>query len=591
MPVPALATFDRLFGRFRRRVHTRRALRATLTGLAIGSACGAAIAFALWMFGAAPPLPLAGGALALTGGIAGALRARRARWSDVDVALFLDARLASPETITSAVTLTGDDSARAENLRARAENLLRDADPERLRPRLLEPVHGVSVAGALLCGLFTVLPSPRVATAEPPKAKGTELVRKESVPGLERIEALERAEGLSDADAERLKKHARDAQQLRKDLASGLPKREALARVGRLRDDIAAERERFGDARERPGLEAAVNALSAEEGTRRAGKALEEGDVVGFDEEMQRLANQAEADARARAREALEQAQKAARAKRSQSLADMLERQRKLFDEREAADKALRELAKLVDKELDQKQREALKQFEQQGDPAAAEALAEALSDVLSELDEAERKQLLERLAKGLAESGEPGRPDPEQLSELGRRLSSAKGREELREALRQLARHPSLDAGRERALRDAERGGAEAERSLVPTPMPGIGPANPGGSTADSKPGAQGQPGGPGRGGAHADHQPKSTRPDPRLEADELRSKADTRLLPGAPLGTRALGRAPARAGETADQVGTGKLGSVGAEEVSAVENSDVPEEYREHVGRYFQP
>jgi hypothetical protein len=591
MPVPVLATFDGLFGRFRRRVHLCRALRTTLTGLAIGSGCGAAVAFGLWMSGAAPPLPLAASALALMGAIAGALRARRARWSDVDVALFLDARLASPETITSAVTLTGEETDRAENLRARAETLLRGADPRRLRPRLLEPVHGVSIAGALLIGSFMVLPSPRAATAEPPRAKGTELVRKESVPGLERIEALERTEGLSDADAERLKKLARDAQQLRKDLASGLPKREALARVGRLRDDIAAERERFGDARERPGLEAAVNALSAEERTRRASRALEEGDVVGFDEEMQRLANQAEADARARAREALEQAQKAARAKQSPGLADMLERQRKLFNEREAAGKALRELAELLEKELDQKQREALKQFEQQGDPAAAEALAEALSDVLSELDEAERKRLLERLAKGLAEGGEPGRPDPEQLSELGRRLSGAMGRKELREALRQLARQPSLDAGRERALGDAERGGAEAERSLVPTPIPGAGRAEPGGSPSDSRPGSQGQPGGPGRGGGHVDHQPKSTAPEPRLEAGELRSKADTRLLPGAPLGTRALGRAPARAGETADQVGTGKLGSVGAQEVSAVENSDVPEEYREHVGRYFQP
>jgi hypothetical protein len=48
-------------------------------------------------------------------------------------------------------------------------------------------------------------------------------------------------------------------------------------------------------------------------------------------------------------------------------------------------------------------------------------------------------------------------------------------------------------------------------------------------------------------------------------------------------------LGRAPARAGETANQRGTGALGGVGRTEVGAVEGTDIPEEYREQVGRYF--
>ena len=50
-------------------------------------------------------------------------------------------------------------------------------------------------------------------------------------------------------------------------------------------------------------------------------------------------------------------------------------------------------------------------------------------------------------------------------------------------------------------------------------------------------------------------------------------------------------LGRAPARAGETANQLGTGTLGQVGPSEVGAVEGADIPEEYREQVGRYFEP
>jgi hypothetical protein len=50
-------------------------------------------------------------------------------------------------------------------------------------------------------------------------------------------------------------------------------------------------------------------------------------------------------------------------------------------------------------------------------------------------------------------------------------------------------------------------------------------------------------------------------------------------------------LGRAPARAGETANQRGTGALGKVAPKEVGGVQRSEVPQEYREQVGRYFQP
>ena len=50
-------------------------------------------------------------------------------------------------------------------------------------------------------------------------------------------------------------------------------------------------------------------------------------------------------------------------------------------------------------------------------------------------------------------------------------------------------------------------------------------------------------------------------------------------------------LGRAPARPGETANQAGNGAIGEAAPGEVSGVERSEVPEEYREQVGRYFQP
>ena len=76
-----------------------------------------------------------------------------------------------------------------------------------------------------------------------------------------------------------------------------------------------------------------------------------------------------------------------------------------------------------------------------------------------------------------------------------------------------------------------------------------------------------------------------------PEVASKELRSKAEARINPAAPLHGATLGRSPARAGETANQVGTGNLGNVGRAEVGAVERSDIPEEYREQVGRYFEP
>jgi len=67
--------------------------------------------------------------------------------------------------------------------------------------------------------------------------------------------------------------------------------------------------------------------------------------------------------------------------------------------------------------------------------------------------------------------------------------------------------------------------------------------------------------------------------------------SKAGAKLLPGASMHGATLGRTPGRAGESANQLGTGSLGAVGPTEMGAVEGTDIPEEYREQVGRYFEP
>jgi hypothetical protein len=130
-----------------------------------------------------------------------------------------------------------------------------------------------------------------------------------------------------------------------------------------------------------------------------------------------------------------------------------------------------------------------------------------------------------------------------------------------------------------------------------VPVPAAGEDEGSPGrdgkdsgnGKSGNGDPGGSGGPGGP---GSHHDsgtgtHQGST----PEVAGKELRSKADARLQAGAPMHGATLGRAPARAGETANERGAGSLGEAQKTEVGAVDHADIPEEYREQVGRYFEP
>ena len=59
----------------------------------------------------------------------------------------------------------------------------------------------------------------------------------------------------------------------------------------------------------------------------------------------------------------------------------------------------------------------------------------------------------------------------------------------------------------------------------------------------------------------------------------------------PGDSLGQGQEQPGAGKAGDTANLGGTGALGQAAPGEIGGVERSDVPEEYREQVGRYFQP
>jgi hypothetical protein len=606
----ATPELDATFGRAARKVRFRLWLRRTLTAGAIGLALGAPIAAALWWFRQGELRPLAAG-LGLLGAIVGAALASRKRWSDEEVALYLDDKLATHERIVTAVGLRQAQDPAAQHLKSTAAQALALPFKRLPGPRVFDAPQLLAPFGALTIVWLSLAPLPKAPVS--PTAPGAERIQTKDVQGLERIEALRDQKGRSPEDERRLRALADEAKRLRGDLAKGVEKREALSRMAKLRDAIAELRSEFGNEQNRPGLEAAIGALAEHPELRKAARALGDGDLTTFDQEMQRLANQAEREARDSAKQALEEAERAARQKGAGALADALKQQSEAFAKRAAEAEALRELAKSLEGQLDPEALEDLKEFGSTGDPEAGRRLGEAMGKALSKLSDEERKRLAERLKQQLerAPAGSVSPMTREELEDMARRLASPEGQKELEERLRELAESdPSAESERDGALNDAERGLGEAERGLGATPLP-----MPGGSPDNGQPGSGDNPGsgqdgsgqdgpktlgnsggdakdGKGGPGSHkdtgtGDHGGQSE----KLDAPELRSKANVKRSGTGPMHAATLGRAPARPGDTANQRGAGSLGSVAPTEIGAVEQSEVPEEYREHVGRYFEP
>ncbi|HEV8548963.1 MAG TPA: hypothetical protein VGQ57_08045, partial [Polyangiaceae bacterium] len=558
------------------------------------AAAGGALTGLCWWLRLGPERPFVFlGALVLGAG-AGAFHAWRRRWSNADVALYLDAKLGTGEAITTAVE--GGSSPAHELVRSTAVRALDSAASRGLAPRIFTRWHGLLPLGGAAAVWLSVIPLPP-PPAPPHTPPGAEKVRVTELKGLDRIQALAELGGANPAQDERLKRLAAEAKKLREDLAQGLEKREALARLAKLRDDIASEKLRFGDAENRAGLDAAVNELLKQELTAKAARALSAGDLTAFDAEMQRLASLAEKEDRDSAKRTLGEAAKAAREKGAKGLAEALERQQKAMERAESKLDALKELARGLGQNLDDDGRRALGEAERSPNPEAQRKLAEALDRALKKLSDEERQRLAENLKKQLerggAGGGELGKRD---LEDLARKLEQKGTEQKLEEQLRELARRdPSDDARREQGLGEADRGGAEAERGLGAMPMPGGGAekGEPGKGSGPRQELAQPDqaPGAGGPGSKHDEGQGQHAGKTEPLDVKELRSKATTSILPGAPMHAATQGRAPARAGETANQLGSGELGKVGPAEVGAVEGADIPEEYREQVGRYFEP
>ncbi len=606
--------FQKLFERWARRIRARMTVRRALTGLAVGLLVGAIAAAVAWRLrqGPARPYMAAAGAVGL---IAGTAVAMRRRWTDTEVALYLDGRLSSEEAITTAVELRDlgeeEDIAQAGVVTKAAEALER-GNTKLVRPALLSVYHALIPVGAAAIVAVSLLEVP--ALPEPPPEPGSGVVKVADVEALEKVAELGRLNTPDPGQRERLKKIAEEAKKLREKLAKGMERREALSEIARLRDAVAAERARMSSTEQRAGLEAARGRLAKEQLMKEAAKALGDRDLTRFDLEMQKLANQLEKEDRHEAKKALEEAAEQARKKGADDVAKMLEEQKNLFEERSERGEALREFADAFGDDLPPEAREQLEDFGQDGTDANAGKLAERMADALKNLSPAERKRLGERLRDQLEGGGADGMSPmtKQQLQDLADKLDTPEGQRQLEEMLRDMANEPprSGEAERDRALGEAEKGLGEAEKGLgaKPMPMPNSGKPKgdcnkPGckkpGCKGGCEEGNKGPANAPGNGdnasgspGSHddkgrGDHDGTSN----EVDGEGFRARAGGDLNPGAPMPGVVTGRGKGRPGETANKRGLGGVGKAAPGEVGGVDRSEIPEEYREQIGRYFSP
>lgn len=574
-PSPAIAAFSRAARVIRRRLLLREAWRGGCVGtLAL---CGAAT-IRWWLGHGGTPWPLM--VLPCAGVAVGVLRARRRRWSDADVAAYLDARWRQPETLLSWVHTPSDAA-----LDASARALL-DGERELPAPRAWSPV--LLAASPLLAAVLVVL---WLAPARVRAPLPTQDLRALPAPSLAALEGLRDLPARDEAERERRLALLEEAEKLDAALRRGISREEAQARLGALRDRLTDEHRNLGSANAGSGLDAAARALESR-GMRALADTLASRDLAAFDDELERLAAEREKSDRASAKRALEEAAAAARRAGAEGIGSMLDQSRAALEERARRNEALHDFAEAMREAGVEEAAQAAEQLDRAGSAEAANAAADAMAKALAGLSDEEKKQLAKNLAKlkkgGALEGMQPPAAgealDPKALAEQLKELAQADV--EVGEAAR--------DRGMQEAERNLDRAGGEL-RGAVPGPGSGGGQAggsgktpgrggNPGHAAAGNDSTSGAGAGGPSRGGGPGTHE-GATGP---VEAGELRARARGRAGAG---GAHVTVTGPGGEG----QVPLRALGEVSAaaraRELSNLDDGELPAEYRDQVRRYFTP
>lgn len=533
-----------------------------MSGIAIGLVAAVPLAALAWWLGADLARPVVALASVVCGAAAGILVQRRRALSDEEIALYLDRKLDSAEVISTAFAIRDEDVAAAVVV-SRATAILETAEPSRTRPRLLRRLHGFGPAGLAAVVALSLLALPSAPVPASP-APGEDLVVIEDVSALDRaVAALEATKGRDPAEDERLAALAERARALRERLGKGMERREALSELSEIGDALAAESMTLGDGERRRGLEAALAALDAAQ-LKSEKRALAERDMGALESALDRSARSRDSTSRDNAKRGLTEAADAARTEGAEDVARALEDQRRRFDATEKKAERLREIARKLGDHLSDDAKKALERFEAKGDADAQKELAQALEASLSGMSEEE----IEQLAKELEDLARATPPSSE--AERARQLEAAQ------EAVSEMR----AGAG-EGAPSAADRPGSSSDDPLAQEG----GSATAGSAAGSSAAGAQGSP------GAGGSSNKKPGTPTPGTSASSDRVRASAKLLAGETLPGDRTTLGPGRSGDTANVRGAGALGDAAAEEIGAVTQTDVPEEYREQVGRYFRP
>ena len=550
---------DALLRRIRFRIQLSLTLRRALTLLAPCLVLSGLIKLILqtlgWPSAALSTLAPA----ALLGIVLVTARSLRRPWTLLQAAEYVDARIAAGDAVSASLQVTAQNPLRGLIEQRALRSLHRFLD-RRAYPSVWTLAHLAIVPSAMVLAYLEVNPLSQLADAAPPGASAPavrEHPERSELPVVRDDDSHpSRAEG-SGNDAEPSSPPPRGAQG---DDSAGSPPAQ-LATV-----PATGKRARW--------LQELATALGGHPGVAPARVAAALGETQQLESELRQLALGDDQEARELARQALQRALE--HSVDDPSAQRALTDQQALFERREQVGQLLQEAQRWVG---DAKTLEARPSFAASGsDPPAPD-----LERVLKRLSPGERRQLEQRLKRELHEGRVrfelPGRRRGLELLDA---LEQPDGLSALSDELRRLSRSSS-PVERQRRLESPAT-------SLQPSPAhpqargkphlpPGVGSGRRG-SQPHTGPSA-------GRAGSSAEHPSvgvasvtgtfEGLGANPRLEFN-------LPLVPSAPQRAR-----PAQAAPTG--LGLPTLGQTTPQQIEAVEQMPIPDQYREQVSRYFSP
>jgi hypothetical protein len=455
-----------------------------------------------------------------------------------------------------------------------------------VRPRVLDGEWlGIAFYAAALLAVYGVpLPPP---VRRPP---GAESVTLAIAPALTRVAELPR-QARDEAQRAQLERAAQEAEALRQRLSEGMPRREALDGLHRVREEVAQARRADTPERQRA-REAATDALAGE---REMARALAERDLESLSRAVQRAAGRREAADRERARQALTQAAEAARAAGDNELADGLLRQRDTLDRRSQQAALARQLAEAMPETQRAALDRTLERLARDGD---AEGLNQAMVDAMAEawrrLTPEERQRLGNALADGQAAENDQAAAEaaddasPPTADEMEQQLRDALAA--LDDMQRQVGGAGDGSEPQPGGMTQGGRGGGipVARQGQGEGQGEGRGQGQGTGQGQGSGQGNSGSGSGTGGAGQGGGEGPEGGQTDVLPADSPLLGRVRPTRRAGSPSRSWVEWVDPQGSGAPAGEVvgtGTAVAGSGG----QGVERAPIPREYREHVREFF--